>query len=189
MCDFYVDINCAFIPEEITHEAHPDHLLLRVKTSPSNEMRLSCKACDDHSSPRWGFQCPSCNFYIHVECALLLPKVIKHKCDKHPLSLRYHPAENHISDYFCEICEYALNPWIWFYHCTTCAQSMHVGCVPYILQCEQGKYPWKRDVNRFLNIKFEECLRSKVTHTAWLLLKGLRVMESALSVIDNWNSI
>ncbi|KAJ0488144.1 putative chromatin regulator PHD family [Helianthus annuus] len=106
MCDFYVDINCAFIPEEITHEAHPDHLLLRVKTSPSNEMRLSCKACDDHSSPRWGFQCPSCNFYIHVECALLLPKVIKHKCDKHPLSLRYHPAENHISDYFCEICEF-----------------------------------------------------------------------------------
>ncbi|KAJ0817345.1 putative chromatin regulator PHD family [Helianthus annuus] len=155
MCDFYVDINCAFIPEEITHEAHPNHLLLRVMPSPYNEMHLFCKACNDYKWRRWGFHCPSCNFYIHAECAFLMPKVIKHKCDKHPLSLRYHPAENHISEYFCEICEYEFDPWKWFYHCTTCAQSMHVACVPNILQCEQGKYyPFGYGVNKFLNIKF-----------------------------------
>ncbi|KAJ0724301.1 putative chromatin regulator PHD family [Helianthus annuus] len=125
-------------------------------------MRLSCKACHDGTWFSWGFQCPSCNFYIHVGCAFLLPKVIKHKCDKHPLSLRYHPAENHISEYFCEICENEFSPWNWFYHCTTCAQSMHVACVPNILQCEQGKYyPFGYGVNKFLNIKFGGMLEIK----------------------------
>ncbi|KAJ0488328.1 putative chromatin regulator PHD family [Helianthus annuus] len=106
MCDFYVDINCAFIPKEITHDAHPNHLLSIVK------LLKRCKACR-YRTDRWGFYCPTCDFYIHVECALLLPRVIKHKCDKHPLNLRYEPAENHISKYFCEICEDEFTPWDW----------------------------------------------------------------------------
>ncbi|KAK9060352.1 hypothetical protein SSX86_021056 [Deinandra increscens subsp. villosa] len=161
-CEFYVDINCAFIPKEITHDAHPNHLLYKVKSS------RECNACRwsrrrwiiDWSIRRWGFHCPTCDFYIHVGCALLLPRMIKHKCDKHPLSLRYEPVENHISEYFCEICEDEFNPWDWFYHCTTCEQSMHTACVPLILQCEQATYAYY-DINiyRFLNVKFGETLK------------------------------
>ncbi|KAJ0861507.1 putative chromatin regulator PHD family [Helianthus annuus] len=161
ICDFYVDINCAFIPKEITHDAHPNHLLSIVKPLANED----CKAC--RYPVRWRnrnlvFHCPSCNFYVHVECALLLPRVIKHKFDKHPLNLRYEPAENHISEYFCEICEDKLIPWEWFYHCTICAQSMHAACVPLILQCEQNTYADNRKcVYEFLNVKFGGTLEIK----------------------------
>ncbi|KAL8242820.1 hypothetical protein R6Q59_013122 [Mikania micrantha] len=154
MCEFYVDINCAFIPEQIIHDAHPGHLLYKIYPSTLEE---NCKACFDHMYHRWGFRCPSCDFYIHVGCALLLYRVIKHKCDKHPLSLRYGPVENHISDYFCEICEDPFNPWKWFYHCTKCRQSLHTSCVPLIIQYEQATYIHKSPVTgvyKFLNVKF-----------------------------------
>ncbi|KAD2394094.1 hypothetical protein E3N88_41071 [Mikania micrantha] len=160
MCEFYIDINCAFIPEEIIHDAHPGHLLYKI--CPSNLVEL-CNACFTYID-RWGFRCPSCDFYIHVGCALLLYRVIKHKCDKHPLSLRYEPMENHISDYFCEICEDKLNPWKWFYHCTTCRQSTHTACVPLIAQYEQATDPMKifmTCVYQFLNVKFGETLKIK----------------------------
>ncbi|KAJ0477526.1 putative chromatin regulator PHD family [Helianthus annuus] len=155
-CRYYVDINCAFIPEEITHDSHPDHLILRVKSS-SMEW---CNACRRGVYKNWIFRCPSCDIYIDVQCALLLPRVIKHKLDKHTLSLRYEPAENHIEEYFCEICEDEFDPWRWFYHCTTCAQSMHTRCVPFILQCEQATNGYG-GVYKFLNVKFGGTLEIK----------------------------
>ncbi|KAI7756583.1 hypothetical protein M8C21_009893 [Ambrosia artemisiifolia] len=152
-CDYYVDINCAFIPNEIKHEAHPGHLLLKVKPSTGRP----CKACHFWGN-YWGFECPTCHFYIDVKCALLLSREIKHKLDKHPLMLRYEPAENHIEEYFCEVCEDEFNPWFWFYHCNTCAQSMHTNCAPLILQsqCEQATYGcyYERGVYYYLNMKF-----------------------------------
>ncbi|KAK9060600.1 hypothetical protein SSX86_021306 [Deinandra increscens subsp. villosa] len=155
-CEFYVDTNCAFIPEEITHDAHPNHLLYKVKLSYPRV--VFCRAC--RYVITWGFHCPTCDFYIHVGCALLLPRMIKHKCDKHPLSLRYEPVENHISEYFCEICEDKFNPWEWFYHCTTCAQSIHTDCAPLILQCEQATHvTYREPLYQFLNVKFGETLK------------------------------
>ncbi|KAI3760661.1 hypothetical protein L1987_51059 [Smallanthus sonchifolius] len=101
-CEYYVDIHCAFIPDVITHEAHPNHLLLRCNSSADQSKRF-CKACNQYI--QLGFHCPTCDFYLHIRCVLLLPRTIKHKYDKHPLSLRYYPVENHSSEYFCEICE------------------------------------------------------------------------------------
>ncbi|XP_076906264.1 uncharacterized protein LOC143562312 isoform X2 [Bidens hawaiensis] len=172
-CGIYVDINCAFIPEEITHDAHPDHLLSKVK--PSANVYRSCKACNQWMYTSWGYHCPTCDFYIHVKCALLLPKVIKHKYDKHPLSLRYEPAENHINEYFCEICENEFSPWKWFYHCTACAQSMHLSCVPLILQCEQSTYSFKfgNTVYKFLNVKFGGTLEIKRHSHRLAFVQGL----------------
>ncbi|GKD47166.1 zinc finger, PHD-type containing protein, partial [Tanacetum coccineum] len=40
-CDYYIDVNCGFIPEEITHEAHPDHILSRCDRG---SMREPCVA-------------------------------------------------------------------------------------------------------------------------------------------------
>ncbi|XP_076927729.1 protein VACUOLELESS GAMETOPHYTES-like [Bidens hawaiensis] len=80
-CEYYVDINCGFIPDVITHEAHPNHLLLRFKAS---SVRKACKACMFTIS-HVGFHCPSCDFYLHTECALLLPRTIRHRFDKHAL--------------------------------------------------------------------------------------------------------
>ncbi|XP_076904855.1 uncharacterized protein LOC143560438 [Bidens hawaiensis] len=101
-----------------------------------------------------GFHCPACDFYLHTMCALLLPGKIRHKYDKHSLSLRYYPAENHSSEYFCEICEDELNPQKWFYHCSTCASSMHTVCAPLKLHCERSLLANSEPVFRFLNVKF-----------------------------------
>ncbi|PWA40225.1 protein kinase C-like, phorbol ester/diacylglycerol-binding domain, C1-like protein [Artemisia annua] len=162
MCGYYVCINCAFIPEKITHEVHPGHLLSKINPS-AKLINRYCKACDFSMDRVPGYHCPSCDIYIHVRCALLLPGVIRHKYDKHhPLSLRYEPAENHISEYFCDICEDEFSPFKWFYHCSACDQSMHTACAPLILQCEQTTYSNNEDsIFKFLNVKFGRTLEIK----------------------------
>ncbi|KAL8251841.1 hypothetical protein R6Q59_035534 [Mikania micrantha] len=44
-CKYILDVNCAFIPEEITHEGHANHLLTRVSTSSSRLSEIKCRAC------------------------------------------------------------------------------------------------------------------------------------------------
>ena len=153
-CDnFCIDINCAFIPEQITHEAHPNHLLSRIDAS----VKI-CKACGwRFDNNRKGFHCQSCDFYLHIGCALLLPRMIIHRFDKqHPLTLRYEPVENHISEYFCGICEEEFDPiHKWFYHCTTCAESMHTACAPIKHECKQAIHrKYMESVFDFINVKF-----------------------------------
>ncbi|PWA47725.1 zinc finger, PHD-type [Artemisia annua] len=162
MCEYYVCINCAFIPEEITHEAHPGHLLSKINPYSDKLREKYCKACFNFMFKWPGYHCPSCDIYIHAMCALLLPRVIRHKYDKHhPLSLRYEPAENHISEYFCDICEDEFDPFKWFYHCSTCDQSMHAACAPLILQCEQTTCPNRIPVFIYLNVKFGRTVEIK----------------------------
>ncbi|GKE32504.1 zinc finger, PHD-type containing protein [Tanacetum coccineum] len=94
-------------------------------------------------------------FYLHIGCALLLPRMIIHKFNKHPLTLRYEPVENHLSEYFCEICVEELNLTWWLYHCSTCAESMHTACVPIKQECEQAVYrKGMKGVYDFINVKF-----------------------------------
>ncbi|KAD4586384.1 hypothetical protein E3N88_23985 [Mikania micrantha] len=153
-CEYYVDVNCGFLPDVITHAAHPNHLLQRFKPSAS-QTRERCRACFCVTE-RIGYYCPSCDFFLHNYCALLLPGTIRHKYDKHPLSLRYHPAENHASEYFCEICEDECDPiFCWFYHCSTCASTMHTACAPLKLQCEQSTSSYiAKGIFMFYNVKF-----------------------------------
>ncbi|KAI7757511.1 hypothetical protein M8C21_008207 [Ambrosia artemisiifolia] len=86
---YYVDIHCGFIPDIITHEAHPNHLLKRFKASSETKY---CKACNVFIYKEVGFHCPTCDFKMHIGCALLLPGRIRHNYDNHPLSLRYYPV-------------------------------------------------------------------------------------------------
>ncbi|KAL8261564.1 hypothetical protein R6Q59_025613 [Mikania micrantha] len=153
-CKYYVDVNCGFLPDTITHAAHPNHLLQRFKPS-AREFSKGCKACFLRTD-RIGYYCHPCDFFLHNYCALLLPGTIRHKYDKHPLSLRYQPAENHASEYFCEICEDEFNPIKkWFYHCSTCASSMHTTCAPLKLQCEQSTSSFTNfPIFAYYNVKF-----------------------------------
>nr|GEZ95887.1 zinc finger, PHD-type [Tanacetum cinerariifolium] len=152
-CKYYVDVSCGFIPEKITHKAHPNHLLSRVKIDKYTICRL-CRSgiLEDYFS----FSCSICDHVgIHLRCALLLPGTIRHKYDKHPMSLSYFPIENHKSEYFCEICEEELNPHRSFYHCHKCVQSVHSACAPLILRSETDTYSYNAfSIYRFVNVKF-----------------------------------
>ncbi|XP_022025907.1 uncharacterized protein LOC110926448 [Helianthus annuus] len=152
-CEFYVDVTCGFMPERITHESHPNHLLSITEDLPNGR----CLMCHLDVSPYiLNFSCSFCDVYIHPWCALLLPKTIRHPYDKHPMHISYLPIENHKSEYFCEICEEELDPHRCFYHCDLCSQSVHSDCAPLILQSEAETHsPYGQEsVYLFLNMKF-----------------------------------
>ncbi|KAJ0643214.1 putative chromatin regulator PHD family [Helianthus annuus] len=157
-CDnFIIDVECAFLPKEITHTFHPNHLLSRVY---HEEFRGDkCRMCG-HFLQRISFDCHTCNdFHLDANCALLIPEKTTNKCDKHPMSLSYFPIENHKSDYICEVCENELNPEYPFYHCHECMQSMHTACAPSILQYETYTTGWlfyvdTNAIHKFVNVKF-----------------------------------
>ncbi|KAI7740757.1 hypothetical protein M8C21_001190 [Ambrosia artemisiifolia] len=86
-CDYYIDIHCAFMPKEITHEAHVDsnHLLERVDGDSSSASRMNCRACRDHKSQyfcevceeeldpgKWFYHCAECAQSVHSACASLI---------------------------------------------------------------------------------------------------------------------
>ncbi|KAF5819652.1 putative chromatin regulator PHD family [Helianthus annuus] len=154
-CGFYVDVTCGFMPERITHESHPNHLLSITEDQPPSAWCLMCHI-PTISNHILSFSCSFCDVYIHPWCALFLPKTIRHPYDKHPMHISYLPIENHKSEYFCEICEEPLNPHNCFYHCDVCSQSVHPDCAPLILQCETETYSsyYYKGIYLFLNMKF-----------------------------------
>ncbi|XP_023750541.1 uncharacterized protein LOC111898883 [Lactuca sativa] len=152
-CKYYVDVCCGFIPKQITHKAHPNHLLSIVRKE--NNAYLCCICKRHYTESQISFHCNTCNIYIHPECAMLLAETIRHKYDKHTMHLSYLPIENHKSQYFCEICEEDLNPHASFYHCQDCVQSIHTTCAPSILKCETETYTmYHGGIHVFVNIKF-----------------------------------
>ncbi|KAJ0504181.1 putative chromatin regulator PHD family [Helianthus annuus] len=134
-CDYKIVVWCAFIPHKIKHKSHPNHLLSRDYWYNISGEDGYCRMCLSGFSEReeFSFSCRLCGFHLHAGCALLLPETIRHRYDKHPLSLAYSPIENHEGDYFCEVCEEELNPNAWFYHCHECAQSIHTTCAPTLI--------------------------------------------------------
>ncbi|CAK9179585.1 unnamed protein product [Ilex paraguariensis] len=101
-CNFQVDIKCAFLPSTIKHESHKHPLL---QTEGSHHV---CKSCN-HESSRFIFRCDTCNFNLDYDCALF-PKTIKHRWDRHPFILTYHPPNDHLDEFYCEFCEEEINP-------------------------------------------------------------------------------
>nr|XP_043637620.1 uncharacterized protein LOC122608589 [Erigeron canadensis] len=177
-CDYHIDVKCAFLSEKITHDAHPGHLMSRVKRVYDNAVCHVCRITYNYDQSE--FHCDTCSdVWVHTSCAMLLPGEIRHKYDKHPMRICYTPVENHKSQYFCEICEEEFDPEVSFYHCYQCAQSIHTHCAPLILQSERAQclYGWSGvyeithnefytrpnlGVFLFVNIKFGGILQTKM---------------------------
>ncbi|KAL8242873.1 hypothetical protein R6Q59_013175 [Mikania micrantha] len=152
-CNLDFDIFCA-LKCRAKHSSHP-HLLSRVRSGPTT--KDYCRMClIRFSDEETSLTCELCAFHIHPECGLLFPKTIRHKYDKHPMTLTYGPVENHGGDYFCEVCEEELNPNAFFYHCQECHQSIHLGCAP--LDPQHKAYIkalcWEDVSLKYRNVKF-----------------------------------
>ncbi|KAD2394130.1 hypothetical protein E3N88_41107 [Mikania micrantha] len=133
-CGYEIDVICAFMGVKITHKSHPHHQLSREFSSFKRDFCRMCLSLYSSSENDPWLSCKSCNFHLHLGCALLFPETIKHKYDKHPMTLCYSPVENHVDDYFCEVCEEEFDPNASFYHCHECNQSLHRECAPLIPQ-------------------------------------------------------
>ncbi|PWA50430.1 DC1, C1-like, Zinc finger, RING/FYVE/PHD-type [Artemisia annua] len=158
-CEYNVDVCCAFIPDKITHKAHPNHLLSRVT---KRLLGGNCRLCLQYIHRDWfSFTCQDCGFHLHPSCALLMSETIRHNYDKHPLKLNYFPIENHKGDYFCEICEEEFYPEQGcFYHCQKCVHSMHPACSMPIFRHKNPiplfytHYGSDLFLHRYVNVKF-----------------------------------
>ncbi|XP_017222151.1 uncharacterized protein LOC108198892 [Daucus carota subsp. sativus] len=122
-----LDIECALLPKQIKHEVH-HHILTQYRDCFSHK----CLACNKPT--REGdalFKCLKDDmavFTIHVNC-VLKPHRLTHRWDPHPLDLIFSPAEveDHPHEFQCEFCSEEIDTNCWFYHCSVCDLSFHLG--------------------------------------------------------------
>ncbi|KAD2394128.1 hypothetical protein E3N88_41105 [Mikania micrantha] len=129
-CNFVLHDWCTRLPVELKDsKGHPQHTLLLL---PKVDHEFTCHVCNNKFGKGFAYSCVECGYDIDLICAFI--ETIRHKYDKHPMTLCYTPAKNHEGDYFCEVCEELINPNASFYHCHECDQSLHTECAPLIPQ-------------------------------------------------------
>ncbi|KAL0793671.1 hypothetical protein Bca101_065048 [Brassica carinata] len=117
-----IDVRCGTFSELESYDFHDHPLYYSYK-----KMLQSCGAC-----PQGGevlqdmLSCDDCDFELDFRC-FNLPRVVKHKDDKPPLSLCY--GEDANGKYWCDICEGETNPKHWFYTCSHSGVTLRVQCV------------------------------------------------------------
>ncbi|GFP97446.1 hypothetical protein PHJA_001888700 [Phtheirospermum japonicum] len=123
-----LDLECTSAPKTIMHASHGQHVL--SKELNRNRTPAQPAVCCSDNTRRGSYRCVSCDFWIHVGCALL-PKKASHKFDKHHLELSFY-FKNWVEREccFCEFCEEDIDQRYWFYHCADCDQSFHIKCIP-----------------------------------------------------------
>ncbi|KAL3534173.1 hypothetical protein ACH5RR_002634 [Cinchona calisaya] len=124
--DFNLDLNCAKIRPHMVHEAHQHELYIVEREEPSKQ----CNACGKSSEQDFTmYFCSICEYYLHVRCALL-PRITRHRFDRHPLMLMFKSDVNELGEYICDICEDdQRNPNHWFYGCRECDFAAQVDCI------------------------------------------------------------
>ncbi|CAF1820172.1 unnamed protein product [Brassica oleracea] len=118
-CDVQIDVRCTSVKEPFNHGSHPHHKLYLT----SSEAKF-CGACGVKTSTV--LNCVDCRFALGYDCATL-PNKVKHKCDRHFLSVCY--GEEASGKYWCEACEGEVQPSRRFYTCEDCSSTLHIKCV------------------------------------------------------------
>ncbi|KAL0719946.1 hypothetical protein Bca4012_069270 [Brassica carinata] len=118
----HVDVHCSFISESFVHNGHL-HPLYFVITK--KERR--CNACRRIPDGYYMLTCSDCDFDLCLYCSTL-PEKIWHISDEHPLTL-YYGGKEATGKNWCEVCEMELDPSKWFFTCSDCGVTFHVGCV------------------------------------------------------------
>ncbi|XP_057803843.1 uncharacterized protein LOC131019175 [Salvia miltiorrhiza] len=133
-CNFRADIKCASLPATIYHTAHQQHPL---DFQPSWQL-IYCDAMCGDSLYGNSYACGSCEFIVHVPCAILPESITSRRWDKHHrLLLTYDANLNNPGEFYCDACETAeTNPKRWMYHCRHCDLSIHPRC----LKSTSGEY-------------------------------------------------
>ncbi|KAL1806936.1 hypothetical protein ACET3Z_030004 [Daucus carota] len=124
-CDFILHRYCALFPKEMQHDLEGK----LVGIQPSVHEIWSCSLCKGF---RNGAQMQTT--YVHcTECgttiAVKLDIELTHRWDPHPLDLIFSPAEveDHPHEFQCEFCSEEIDTNCWFYHCSVCDLSFHLG--------------------------------------------------------------
>ncbi|WOG90426.1 hypothetical protein DCAR_0209670 [Daucus carota subsp. sativus] len=134
-CHMKIEIRCAFLPTRIRHKSHKRHSLV--------QRRASDKTCSVSrlliDGSRLGYACETCNnFHIFIGCVFYPTRMMKHRYDDHPITLR-HPPFFYEGVIYCEICEEQVNNQLWLYHCGKCDHSFHYTCLRWYESVKVGR--------------------------------------------------
>ncbi|CAL9026001.1 unnamed protein product [Prunus brigantina] len=126
-CDIYLDLQCLFISNPLSHGAHIHTLHLNSSSSKDH-----CGGCGI-SLADFRFSCFKCKFHLCIPC-VKLPAIARYKYQDDPLKLAYHSVKNELGEYYCDICEGERDPTHWFYKSEHCDFECHPHCI-------LGRYP------------------------------------------------
>ncbi|GJY23434.1 C1-like protein [Tanacetum coccineum] len=120
-CEFYLCVNCAFLPNTIKHESH-NHPLTQLI-----DPEVICKACNKLISGI-SYSCKTCDFVLCMYCAMRSPQSLAHRyCKGHEIPLTYPPVDDHPEDFYCDICEEEMNPNFPLYHSQIRVSNLKLG--------------------------------------------------------------
>ena len=136
-CGFILHNSCFKLEPVLEHKSHPDHPLTLLSTPPKcyRNKRFICDACGDYGTS-FDYHCSSCQFDLHVGCALL-PKTTKHVDHEHPLTLLYSSSfscscscdrGNDNVTFVCDVCDEVVRKKHWVYYCEKCDYGTHLLC-------------------------------------------------------------
>ncbi|XP_047966361.1 uncharacterized protein LOC125210810 [Salvia hispanica] len=134
-----IDLSCMAAPSITKHSSHSQHLLFRTARY-SQASTISC--CSRGSTFLDVYRCTTCDFYIHLRCALLPKRVHFRKFDQHPLDLITSNSSGSDHD-ICEVCEEGIECKYWFYRCAKCDYSFHINCIPSLGYLSKVKFGGK----------------------------------------------
>ncbi|XP_023741906.3 uncharacterized protein LOC111889988 [Lactuca sativa] len=141
ICEFYLDVNCAFLPQTIKHKSHNHPLIQVIDPEPL------CSACTKYFEGI-SYACKPCDFILDMYCAMRSPHSLDHKyCKGHKIPLMYPPIIDHPEDFYCDICEEEMHPKLPLYYCHKCKNSFHLDCISRINRRENMLYKGTRNVS------------------------------------------
>ncbi|GFY96244.1 hypothetical protein Acr_11g0005500 [Actinidia rufa] len=135
-CLFLTHLKCKLLPTILHHECHEHPLRFEISPLNSN-FKFICRACG-HFGGGIVYSCGRCRLHFHVSC-LLLPRTLKHRTHRDPLTLNYFPPNDGSSEYYCNACEGERKPSHWIYYCADHEFAAHMSCMtpevrPYDMQ-------------------------------------------------------
>ncbi|KAL3533819.1 hypothetical protein ACH5RR_007340 [Cinchona calisaya] len=159
LCQFDLDILCAFPDERLDHLGHEHPLTLLQRLA-----LFTCDACGTKGEEQ-SYICVACPLWIHRSCALL-PRIDHRKGHDHPLSLAYClPIEYRRYEIPCDVCFRKIQLQNWVYYCGPCRYFVHLKCmtrerfVPRDKHILQLKDDERKDLVQLPDNNFAEVIR------------------------------
>ncbi|XP_038723612.1 uncharacterized protein LOC120015312 [Tripterygium wilfordii] len=123
-CNFFLDISCSKMPQQITHPFDQNHVLYLLSSPAYPQGFFCCDACGKQGNG-FSYHCGVCNIDLHTQCASM-PLLVTHQAHQHQLQLTFSPPYYH-RNFSCDLCK-NLGSNQWVYRCNSCDFDAHLSC-------------------------------------------------------------
>ncbi|CAA7044823.1 unnamed protein product [Microthlaspi erraticum] len=144
-CNFDLCKACSKLPQKVSHDFHPDHLLeFHLAQFDRKPGHVICSGCGDMCSGSF-YECKECEVYLDLSCALLMniltcwnAEPLPHYSHRHVLR-RSRPGPDARGS--CILCELPLSPSAICYGCVHCYMFFHERCIDLPTEIQHPVHP------------------------------------------------